>query len=153
MISIPADLMQQINDAAEAAYPEECCGLLAGRTAANGDITVTRLGISNNVASGDRSRRFEVDPKVRFDLMRALDDGDIDEAEEIIGHYHSHPNHPARPSEHDLEMAFEPDLIWLVVGVADGHANEVRAWKLAPGGAAFEPVALTVAALRKAQDT
>ncbi|MBT4220372.1 MAG: M67 family metallopeptidase [Rhodospirillaceae bacterium] len=143
MISIPADLMQQINDAAEAAYPEECCGLLAGRTAANGDITVTRLGISNNVASGDRSRRFEVDPKVRFDLMRALDDGDIDEAEEIIGHYHSHPNHPARPSEHDLEMAFEPDLIWLIIGVENGRATDATAWGLNDAASGFDAVAIS----------
>jgi len=149
VLTLGAEHLRSIEIAAQAAFPEEACGLLVGHTENVDDIILSAVIGSDNVAPDARERRFEVDPGVRIKLEKDLRGG----TERLVGHYHSHPDGPARPSAHDLEQAFEPDLIWLVVGVADGHANEVRAWKLAPGGAAFEPVALTVAALRKAQDT
>ena len=55
--------------------------------------------------------------------MRRLRGG----AERMIGHYHSHPDHPASPSRHDLEMAFEPDLIWLITSVIGGRVADTAA--------------------------
>ena len=125
MILIPHRLLRQTALAAEAAYPEECCGLLAGRDRQGGGVAVTRAVAGDNVSPGPGDR-FEVDPKVRFDLMRELEGG----PERIVGHYHSHPDHPASPSERDLDMAFEPDLFWLIVAVENGAAAGARAWRL-----------------------
>lgn len=124
VLVIPTTLLDRIKEAAETAWPEECCGLLGGLRKPDGAIAVTRMAASRNVAEGDTRERFEVDPIVRFELMRELRHG----PESIVGHYHSHPDHPGRPSEHDLEMAFEPDLVWLIVAVDAGRATGTTAW-------------------------
>ncbi len=132
---------------AEAAWPEECCGLLVGRDSCGeeGDgVTVSRLVPSPNVADHEarRSKKdsFEVDPEGRFRLMRQL----AGCGERIVGHYHSHPGSPARPSERDIEMAFEPQLVWLIVGVEDGKAGEITAWRLDRDSLSARTVELTV---------
>jgi len=131
--------LRQITEAAEGAYPEECCGLLVGRSEPSGDRVVMRVVASPNVAKGGARDRFEVDPQVRFDVQRALAGG----PERIVGHYHSHPDHPAQPSERDLEMAWEPDLVWLIVAVEDGRATETTAHLLDRGEGRFHPMRIT----------
>lgn len=136
MITIPAVFLEQIKQAAETAWPEECCGLLAGLRKPDGAIAVTRMATSRNVTGGNARQRFEVDPKVRFELMRELGDG----PETIVGHYHSHPDHPGRPSGHDLEMAFEPDLVWLIVAVEESRAAETTAWAVNADETGFDAI-------------
>lgn len=130
MIHLTLSQRQTINAQAEQAYPKECCGLLAGRLDDQGNVLITRVVPSPNVRIDPQGQggqdRFEVSPQVRFDLMRTLRDTD----EEIVGHYHSHPDHPAKPSQHDLDMAFEPDLIWLITAVSNVQAGQTRAWRL-----------------------
>jgi len=126
MIRIAPDLLADINAQAVAAYPRECCGLLVGRLSVNGSITINRVVASANTASGDTFDTFEIDPQVRFDLMRAVADG----ADEIVGHYHSHPDQPAEPSQTDLDMAFEPDFVWLITAVTDTGPKRTQAWRL-----------------------
>lgn len=125
MIRIPQAFLKVIIDAAEGAYPRECCGLLVGRDEGPGCVVVTRVVESKNLAEGSGRDRFEVDPQVRFNVMKELDDADNREGpnHRIIGHYHSHPDHPAQPSETDLKMAYEPDLVWLITSVVDGQAT------------------------------
>lgn len=125
---------------AESAYPEECCGLLVGRPGESG-VTVTRVVPSPNLAVDDSGRprrrdRFEVDPEIRFRIMRECAGTDQD----LVGHYHSHPDHPAHPSEHDLEMAFEPELVWLIVAVDQGRAGDVTAHKFDATARAFREI-------------
>ena len=124
MIRISEKLVAEITEAAERAHPEECCGLLVGRGDEAGDVLVTRLAPSPNVADGDRRKSFLVDAKVQFDLMRELGDG----PESIVGNYHSHPDAPARPSENDRKSVYYPDHVWVIVAVEDGRAGEVAAW-------------------------
>lgn len=140
MIKIAAPMMAQISAAAEEAYPDECCGLLAGFGDLDGDVTITRVQPSDNVAEDGKRDRFEVDPRVRFDLMRELEGG----PERIVGHYHSHPDHPARPSEHDLKMAFEPDLLWLIVALVDGKVTATTAHRVDAQATAFHELPLSV---------
>lgn len=140
MIVVAARLMEQITKAAQDAYPDECCGLLAGTGDIDSEIVVTRVQPSRNVSPEGTRDRFEVDPKVRFDLMRELEDG----PERIVGHYHSHPDHPPEPSEHDLKMAFEPDLLWLIVGVEEGRAVTTTAHRVDAEATAFHEVSLIV---------
>jgi proteasome lid subunit RPN8/RPN11 len=126
MIVLSASQRAQIAAIAERAYPDECCGLLVGHDGPDGRIVVARIVESRNVRT-DRARdRFEIDPQVRIAIERELRGA----AERVVGHYHSHPDHPARPSATDLEMAFEPNLIWIIVGVIDGQVGEINAFRL-----------------------
>jgi len=150
MISIPRAILKRIDKAAETAYPRECCGLLAGTHEDNGDISVTRVRPSRNIAGSDRPDRFEIDPETRFALMRdigefdRLENGsDSARKERIVGHYHSHPDSPSRPSAYDLEMAFEPDLFWLIVSVENGRAAAAAIHRLDAASHAFQEIAFT----------
>lgn len=140
MILLPAAVRDQLTSEAEAAYPDECCGLLVGRRQADGATALERAVASANVATGRRRDRFEVDPRVRFALIREL----AGSSSAIVGHYHSHPDHPAEPSAMDRAMAFEPDLVWLIVAVCrerpaePSRAGTVRAFRIAAAGNVFE---------------
>ena len=144
MIRLSLAHLQDIDGQAEAAYPRECCGLLAGVDDGPGRVRVTRVVQSPNVLVDEDGLggmdRFEVDAQVRFDLMRALHGS----GERIIGHYHSHPDHPAKPSEHDLEQAYEPDLVWLITAVIKGHAGKTLAWRLNRESGAIADIELEV---------
>ena len=133
----PAQL-QAIERAAEAAYPEEACGLLVGRAEPGGAWQVNAVEASANVAEPPRTRRFEVDPKLRLRLEREIRDG----PDSIIGVYHSHPNSSAEPSKTDISMIFEPDMVWLITAVKNGRAGATMAYKPTEDGAAFRPLGL-----------
>lgn len=135
MLLVPRALLKRIADAAEAAYPAECCGLLVGTGGRH--ARVTRIAPSPNLAAG-RDDRFEVDPALRLRLMRELRDG----PEAIIGHYHSHPDHPAEPSATDLAMAYEPELYWLIAAVQGGQTIQIAAHRPDPSATRFRPVRL-----------
>ncbi len=125
MIRLSAAQWRELSAAAEAAYPEEACGLLIGATDA-GTLTVSGVVAAANVAPEPR-RRFEIDPRVHFAVLRRLRGGQ----ESIIGHYHSHPDGPAEPSAHDVACADDRQLIWLILAVAAGRLT---------GAAAFAPI-------------
>jgi proteasome lid subunit RPN8/RPN11 len=126
---------------AEADYPHEACGLLIGRVGGRGVARIERVAPSPNLADGDHRDRFEVDPALRLRLERELRGSGA----EIIGHYHSHPDHPARPSACDLAAAFEAELAWLIVAVERGEARAATAHQLARDGTGFRPLALKLA--------
>lgn len=123
---MPAPLLRIIVDAAEAAYPEESCGLLIGP--GTGPARLVRVEPSANLAA-DRRTGFEIDPALRFRLMREL----VGSNEQILGHYHSHPDCASTPSACDLAMAYEPEFIWIITSVFDGHAMSTRAYRLDAG--------------------
>ena len=136
----PAQL-RTIEAVAEAAYPEEACGLLVGRRAPDGGWRVGAVEASANVAEPPRTRRFEVDPRLRLRLERRL----RGRPDSIVGLYHSHPDGAAEPSERDRAMVFEPALIWLITAVGRNRAPATRAWRPTADGAAFVPVRLALA--------
>lgn len=137
MLHLAQTLLKRLAEAGEAAYPEEACALLVG-TAGLGDIRhVDRIELSANVAA-DRRRRFEVDPGLRIGLERELRGG----RQRVIGVWHSHPDHAARPSATDEAMAFEPDLVWLITAVAGGQAVASAAFAVNDHGPGFRPLAL-----------
>ncbi|HEY9164157.1 MAG TPA: M67 family metallopeptidase [Magnetovibrio sp.] len=140
MIRIAQAHLERIHGLGEQAYPGECCGLLVGHSTPDGNISVTKIVPSANVASPPGDDRFEVDPKVRFDTMRELANSD----EAIVGHYHSHPDQPARPSQTDLSMAFEPELVWLITAVTQGKAERTLAWRLNRDTGTIRDVAMEI---------
>ena len=146
MLLLKPDDLKRIADHAETDYPREACGLLLGFWRADGDIEVTRVAASENKATPGRNDRFEIDPELRLRLMReARDTGPIgmDGASRgIIGHYHSHPNGTAQPSATDLEMVWEPGLVWLITAVVDGQAVQSAAHLLSDSGSRFNDIGL-----------
>lgn len=130
-------LLDSMRQQAVAAFPEECCGLLAGRR--DGSLfRVTQVSPSRNVTSGDPRVDFEVDPTMRIKLERALRGGD----ERLIGHYHSHPDGRAEPSERDLAQAYEPELVWLIIAVSGEGVGDIAAYSLSPEDGKFERLSL-----------
>ena len=135
-LRIDPDDLRRITAAAEAAYPEEACGLLVGRL--EGEVAVVgEVHPSRNVAERPR-HAFEIDPALLLALHKRLRDAE----EAMIGVYHSHPDSAAVPSATDLERAWEPHLIWLIISVLEGRAAETAAHRLVAGGGRFAPLPL-----------
>ncbi len=121
---IDPDLIAAMLQAARAAAPDECCGLLVGQ----GD-RVTRLVPAANLHETPR-RFFTLDPAVQFATLREL--RIAGGGEEVIGHYHSHPNGPAEPSPRDLAEAHDAEMVWIVI---DPRKGELGAFRPRPGEA------------------
>lgn len=109
---------------AEEAYPGECCGLLVGVLDGEG-YRVVRAEACRNLRQGERDDRFELDPK---DFLR-VDSAAREEGLEVIGVYHSHPDHAPRPSRFDAAAA-HPGFAYLIVAVRSGKAAGMRSWLL-----------------------
>lgn len=104
-------------------YPGESCGLLLGRTQPGERHFVQHQHPARNLASGHD--RYELDPQDYFAAEMAATAAGI----AVIGVWHSHPDHPARPSATDREWAW-PGWSYLIVSVAAGKSAEVRSWRL-----------------------
>ena len=123
IIQIPSAIVSAMMQAAEVAYPNECCGLLIGQNIQDNSFIISETASSPNIARGDHRNSFEVDPQVRFNVLHKLSGG----KKRIIGHYHSHPDHGSKPSERDFKMALEPEMVWLIVAVENGLAQRPKA--------------------------
>ncbi len=133
VLHLPVSHIEALREAAAAAYPDECCGLLVGEGAAA--LTVTEVIPVLNVAETPE-RAFAIDPQKQFDVLRATRGTD----RRVIGHYHSHPNGHAIPSARDLAMAHDPAAVWVVVGITAGGVSEMRAFVCPAGAPAFVEV-------------
>jgi len=122
-ISINKDALDEMTKHAEETFPNECVGFFYGVEGNDRDVLVARE--VNNVKEGDQRRRFEVDP---FDYLMAEKFAEKNGLT-ILGIYHSHPNHPAKPSEHDLRQAI-PYFSYIIVSVMDGKTADVTSWQL-----------------------
>jgi proteasome lid subunit RPN8/RPN11 len=122
----------------ERAYPEEGCGVLLGR---EGDAAreVERAIELDNLREDERERRYVISPEQFLASERAARADGLD----VLGFYHSHPDHPARPSGFDLEHAW-PWYSYLIASVARGRLVDLRSWRLRGDRGAFdeEPVDL-----------
>ncbi len=107
---IPRRLLSEIESRVIKAHPTEDCGLLSGLVL-DGSYLVDGLWPSNNLLA-HLPGRFEVDPGVRLQAEKAC----RAQGKRMLGHWHSHPNGLASPSAIDLAQAYEPDLIWLILG-------------------------------------
>ena len=127
-LTIGAALDAGIRAHGQQTYPHECCGALLGR-----DNRVTDLlELPNTTEEGPR-RRFLVRPSdYRQAEGRATELG-----VELLGFYHSHPDHPARPSQYDLDHAW-PTFAYIIVAVAQGAATDMTVWYLKDDRSSFE---------------
>jgi len=120
VMRVTAQALDDVRAWACAGYPNEMCGLLVGRS-----LEVVRAVPARNRA-GERAReRYELDPLDHLAAECAAQEQGL----EIVGVWHSHPDHPARPSEADRLAAWEGWSYWIVAVSAAG-AGEIRAWRL-----------------------
>jgi proteasome lid subunit RPN8/RPN11 len=112
----------------EETYPHECCGALVGR---DGRV-MSAVALPNMTEEGPR-RRFLVRPSdYRMAEQKVGELGG-----ELLGFYHSHPDHPARPSQYDLDHAW-PTFAYVIVSVAAGAAGDMTVWWLKDDRTTFE---------------
>lgn len=101
--------------------PNECCGYLAGKEQA-----VTAAYPITNI---DQSREhFTFDPKEQFAAIKDMRKRGL----EVIGAYHSHPEAPSRPSKEDIRLAYDPDISYLIISLAD-EKEEINSFKIRGG--------------------
>ena len=127
-LTISARVDEAIRRHGEETYPHECCGALVGR----GDAVTDAVGLPNTTEEGPR-RRFLVRPSdYRLAEQRATELGG-----ELLGFYHSHPDHPAKPSQYDLDHAW-PTFAYVIVAVAAGASQAMTVWFLKDDRSIFE---------------
>ncbi len=119
-------------------YPEECCGFLLGRFDQNGADLVEVVPAKNQHDSSRRNR-YVISPAEYLNIEKSAEAKGL----QVIGFYHSHPDHPARPSAFDLEHAW-PNVIYLIQSVEAGEAGETRAFMLSHNRKQFDSIKLKV---------
>jgi proteasome lid subunit RPN8/RPN11 len=121
---------------AAAAYPDEGCGVMVGGFAGP-DVTVVRVIPGRNLVT-DRARdRYELDPGDILAAEREARRQGLD----VVGFWHSHPDHPARPSRFDTERAW-PEYAYAICSTTAEGTVDVRAWRLGEAGGEFEELEL-----------
>ena len=129
-IVLPSSFVRQIEAEGAAAYPNECCGILFGRDATDAAGQVRRVvervePVDNGFEAGERYHRFSITPQT---LMRAEKEAGS-RGQMVLGFYHSHPDHPARPSEYDRQHAW-PFYSYVIVSIAKREPLDMTCWVL-----------------------
>lgn len=127
--------LQTLSRHAAMTYPKECCGVLIGHSGAGATIVERVLSVGNE--RRDSLDRYLIHPETVLAAhkeARAL-------GLEVVGYYHSHPDHPAVPSEPDRESAW-PGVSYLIVAIQGGRVTEARSWRLSPDRQRFEEEAV-----------
>jgi proteasome lid subunit RPN8/RPN11 len=124
MIIIQSGPLTEMKTHAVATYPDECCGFLYGKEKSDGREIVKILEV-NNSKSGDKKRRFEISARDYMTAEKFASENEV----LLLGIYHSHPNHPAIPSEHD-RVAAQPYFSYVILSVMEGNIDHIRSWQL-----------------------
>lgn len=138
-----------IEDHARRGYPDEVCGVLVGQRAAEVGVEVV-IAVANRECYAPRVR-YQIAPE---DLLRIQRES-RESRQDIVGFYHSHPDHPPRPSETDRRIAAEglSDGVVHVVVSVDGAGRTVpKAWVFRDATQAFEDEPLAVAGRGREQE-
>jgi proteasome lid subunit RPN8/RPN11 len=122
----------------EADYPAEACGLIAGALEGERKVAVQIVPLVNQRTDSARNR-YLIDPDSFRRAQGKLDRDGL----EVIGVYHSHPDHVPEPSAFDREHAW-PWLSYVIVGVSQGRAGDLKSWVLAEDRGAFNAETITI---------
>lgn len=140
MLILPFELEKIIKTDGEHTYPNECCGVLIGEIDSTGVKTAKRAeSIHNAREDGEQYHRFLITSE---DMIRAEQTARAEKLD-VIGFYHSHPDHPAVPSEYDKEHAL-PFYSYVILSVRRGKANELTSWELTASRTTFLPENLSL---------
>ena len=140
---LTSELHRRIEQYGVADYPNECCGILVGRDLTADGVTrrvVEQLYVVPNVyEASEQYHRFAADPLVQ---MRVEKEADA-QGKMVLGFYHSHPDHPARPSETD-RLAAWPFYSYVIVSIMKAKPAEMTSWTLNQETEAFEQQPIVV---------
>lgn len=126
---LPHELAQELVAHAIRDLPNECCGLIAGR----GGTAVRVLPATNSEGS---PFMYVMDPQEQLRLMDEIDDA----GDDLLAVYHSHTRSAAYPSRTDVELAFFPDTLYVIVSIADRETPVIRAFRLSRGAPEGEQI-------------
>lgn len=124
-IVLKAAELAKIREHARRAYPHECCGVLFGREADGSKFVLEARPLDNARQDAPRNRFL-----ITAEDFRRSERYAREQAIDILGFYHSHPDHPARPSDYDREHAW-PWFSYLIVSVGQGEPGDITSWELA----------------------
>src|SRR5262245_16618894 len=122
---LPSSLSRQIETEGSAAYPNECCGIMYGRDGVEGRVVETIEAVANVFDEVERYHRFSISPQ----QLMAAEKKAGNQGKLVLGFYHSHPDHPARPSEYDRQHAW-PFYSYIIVSIAKGEPVDMTSWVL-----------------------
>ena len=138
-IVLSKSIAKQIESEGAAAYPNECCGILIGKEK-DGRRVVERLApMKNAFVAGEQYHRFSIDPLAQIEAEKSADDA----GQVVLGYYHSHPDHPARPSEYDRTHV-PPWSFYghIIVAIEKGRPAAMTAWFMNEETEQFAPLEL-----------
>jgi len=140
MLKLTAKIYEAIRSHGEETYPHECCGVLLGRSAVGVDEvfanTVESAVRAGNTRTDSPRNRYNIAPQELVKIQRQARDSGLD----IVGFYHSHPDHPAQWSTTDFAEAHWLGCSYVITSVAKGIAQETNSFLLT--GASEEEKAL-----------
>lgn len=140
MIQLAENQRNEIAAHGERDYPHECCGLLLGSFAAGGVKAISEIyPISNAREEQAKRNRFLIRPEELTRGERYAETKGLD----VVGFYHSHPDHPGVPSQYDLEHAW-PLYSYIVISVSAGAAQDLRSWEMEPDRSRFAEEEISV---------
>jgi proteasome lid subunit RPN8/RPN11 len=126
--ALDAGVAAAIRSHGQETFPHECCGALVG----TGDRVIAAVALPNTTEEGPR-RRFLVRPAdYRLAEQKATELGG-----ELLGFYHSHPDHPATPSQFDLDHAW-PNFAYVIVSVMSRVSRDMTVWYLREDRSQFD---------------
>jgi len=132
-LKIGAGDVGHIHDHAKETYPEECSGVMVGMDVGEMKIVVDVWRAENTFEEDKRGHRFLIDPKEYIAFEKRAGERDMD----ILGVYHSHPDHPAEPSDYDREHAW-PGWSYVIASVSENGVEDMRSWLLRDDRSGYE---------------
>ena len=126
MLTISRDSYVRLRQHGEETYPYECCGVLLGRFEDDGTKSVTNVARCGNTREDSPHNRYQIDPKELIPIQRE----GRERGEDIVGFYHSHPDHPAQWSETDLAEAHWIGCSYVITSVEKGKAAVTNSFEL-----------------------
>lgn len=125
MISIPKQIEAEIKFEGEKSYPNECCGVLFGEILPDGKRLLKIEPINNSFDDDEQYHRFLITPEDMLRAERKARELRLD----VLGFYHSHPDHPAKPSDYDRDHAL-PFYSYIITAIEKGTAADFTSWEL-----------------------
>ena len=126
MLKIPQTVLDELCRHGEETYPHECCGVLLGSFNDDGTRTVTSTAPCGNTRTDSAHNRYNIDPR---ELVRIQREG-RERGEDIVGFYHSHPDHPAQWSQTDHSEAHWLGCSYVITSVEKGKATITNSFEL-----------------------
>ena len=148
-IQLSAEQFERIRSHGVREYPNECCGMLLGRTDGEAKEISEVVALRNlrhdparaqellpleDPGRESEKNRFLIDPLEQLRVERDARERGLD----VLGYYHSHPDHPALPSNYDREHAW-PWSSYVILSVEQGEASEMTSWVLSEDRTRFDP--------------